>query len=114
MKKCLVTGGSGFIGTNLIEHMTKKGWVILNIDNVAPKEKKHLYCYKSINILDYYKLNKTILDFQPDYVVHLAGRTDLYGKHLNDYKCNIEGVLNLIKSIKNYNYLFSFNLIIKY
>ena len=35
--KILVTGGSGFIGTNLIENLIKKGYEVRNIDINRPK-----------------------------------------------------------------------------
>ena len=35
MKKIIVTGGSGFIGTNLITNLLKKKNKILNIDKVS-------------------------------------------------------------------------------
>jgi dTDP-D-glucose 4,6-dehydratase len=35
MKKILVTGGSGFIGTNFVNYLAKKNKVIFNIDKIS-------------------------------------------------------------------------------
>ena len=36
-------------------------------------------------------------EFQPEYIIHLAARTDLNGKSVSDYSANIEGVENMVK-----------------
>ena len=40
MKKILISGGSGFIGTNLLEKFLKDGYDVLNIDYREPKNQK--------------------------------------------------------------------------
>lgn len=97
--KVLVTGGSGFIGTNLIEDLLEKNYNVLNIDIKAPKIKERNNIWKNIDIRDYEKLKSAIKEFNPDFIVHLAARTDLDGKTVDDYDSNTLGVENLIKSI---------------
>ena len=41
-----------------------------------------------------------MLDFSPNYIIHLAARTDLDGKSVEDYAANTIGVANLMKIIK--------------
>ena len=89
--KILITGGSGFIGTNMVEHFVNKGDEVLNIDWNAPQNSDHQKYWENVDILDYAKLETAITKFAPDYVVHLAARTDLYGKTLDDYKSNTVG-----------------------
>ncbi|WP_297645577.1 NAD(P)-dependent oxidoreductase, partial [uncultured Bacteroides sp.] len=50
-----------------------------------------------VDILDYEKLRNEITSFSPDYIIHLAARTDLDGRTLEDYNANIVGVENLMK-----------------
>ena len=39
MKKIIVTGGSGFIGSNLVNYLIKKKYYVINIDKLFPKSK---------------------------------------------------------------------------
>ena len=97
MNKILITGGSGFIGTNLIEYLSSSlRFEILNIDQCEPKLAAHRPIWRRIDIRHADSLRRTITDFQPDYVIHLAARTDLRGKTLTDYDANIGGVNNLL------------------
>ncbi|HSD06034.1 NAD(P)-dependent oxidoreductase [Flavobacterium sp.] len=97
MLKIVVTGGSGFIGTNLISKLLSDGVDVLSIDENEPKIKEHLPIFQKVNLLDYDNLEKSILSFNPDYVIHLGARTDLNGKSLTEYDANIQGVQNLIQ-----------------
>lgn len=100
MEKYLITGGSGFIGTHIISALLdKKNILILNIDIKAPKIKMHKSVWKNVDICDKENFIATIKEFQPDFVIHLAARTDLNGKSLSDYKANIEGVENLLEAL---------------
>lgn len=99
--KVLITGASGFIGTNLLEDMLEKGYEVLNIDFNEPKIKERNGVWKNIDIIEYEPFEKAVLDFNPDYIVHLAARTDLDGKTVDDYKANTVGVENLLKIVKN-------------
>ena len=47
MKKIIITGGNGFIGSNLINFLIKKNFFIINIDN--NKYSKEPYLLKKIN-----------------------------------------------------------------
>jgi len=96
-ERVLITGGSGFIGTNLVDLYLKNGLEIINIDINEPKIKSHFEYWKTVDIRDYNPLIKMINEFKPDFVIHLAARTDLNGKSLNDYNTNTLGTQNLIK-----------------
>lgn len=95
--KILITGGSGFIGTNLIEDLITSKIDVYNIDVVEPRNEKHLKYWRHVDICDFSKLEECINDINPDYVVHLAARTDLYEKFgLDYYSANINGVENMV------------------
>lgn len=95
--KILITGGSGFIGTNLIETLRSvNSFEIQNLDIAHPKISIQQTLWKSIDIRNRAELQKAIIDFVPDYVIHLAARTDLNGTTLSDYDANIGGISNLM------------------
>lgn len=96
-EKILLTGASGFIGTNLVEELLHKQYDILNIDINAPKIKERANIWSKVDICNYPLLEKVCVEFNPDYIVHLAARTDLDGKTLDDYATNVIGVENVLK-----------------
>lgn len=101
MHKILITGGSGFIGTNLISSLLSDEYQVINLDIVPPLNTSHQSIYKYCDIRNFEDLEKKITDFSPDYIIHLAARTDLNGKTLDDYNTNIIGVENLCKISSN-------------
>ena len=98
--KILITGGSGFIGTNTVDHYIAKGFEVLNIDWKPPRKKEHQKYWCDLDILNGDKLTQTIKEFAPDYVIHLAARTDLNGKSLDDYAQNTKGVENMVRALR--------------
>ena len=98
--KILITGGSGFIGTNLIQFYLDKNLEVLNFDNSPPRNQSHRDVWIEGDLLDRKILFNVIHSVNPDYIVHLAARTDLSGKCLEDYSANSVGVLNLLESIR--------------
>jgi GlcNAc-P-P-Und epimerase len=95
--RILVTGGSGFIGTNFIDLLEHKSCNILNIDIVRPKNILHDKYFMKVDIKDFDALLKAFQNFDPDYVVHLAARTDLNGTNVESYDANTVGVNNILK-----------------
>ena len=85
MNKYLVTGGAGFIGSSLIRNlMGKEQCDVLNIDkltyagnldNLKSVESKSGYQFHQMDIVDKESLDKIIIDFEPDYIMHLAAES---------------------------------------
>ena len=101
MKTIVITGGSGFIGTNLVEFYVCSGYEVFNLDIVKPQKKDHLKYWISVDILDRKKLIDCLKEINPEILFHFAARTDLNGKTLNDYSTNTEGVKNITLAINN-------------
>jgi nucleoside-diphosphate-sugar epimerase len=96
MLRTLITGGSGFIGTNACEHFLSLRHEVLNLDSVAPRNPTALAPWMPTDICNSEALTNAVVDFAPDLIFHLAARTDLDGTTLSDYLANTVGVQNII------------------
>lgn len=96
MQKVIVTGGSGFIGCNLVEYLSKQKYEVVNLDINPPRNSELNNYWKRLDILDWVNLDKLISAEMPDYIIHLAARTDLRGKSLSDYEVNTNGTQNIV------------------
>ena len=103
--RVLVTGGSGFIGTNLVGRLKALGCDVLSLDLEAPRNSNNLDVHRYGDICDVDLLAEVFELFRPDYVFHLAARTDLRGKSLKDYRENIVGVENLCTVLSSVDYV---------
>ena len=97
--RILVTGGSGFVGTNLVGHFVSAGAEVVNFDIVPPRNEAHTAYWKRVDLLNLSQLRTHIARFKPEIVLHMAARTDLYGS-TEDYATNTVGVSNLIASLR--------------
>lgn len=101
--KILVTGSSGFIGSELTKELITRNHSVMGLDKVEGK-----YTTEVINILDFSALKDAVLKFSPSAVYHLAADTSIdTTKSIDDYESNTKGtknivdVCNLCPSIKN-------------
>jgi nucleoside-diphosphate-sugar epimerase len=100
-RRLLVTGGSGFIGSNFIDEVARLGEdSVLNLDLVPPKEQDHVDLFRRTDLLDKAGLIRAVRDFEPTHVVHFAGRTDMYGSTADDYPGNHVGTANLLIALQ--------------
>ncbi len=98
----LITGGSGFIGTNLQELFLEKGYDFVNFDKSKPECKLHNDYWFEGNIMNLKSLKAAFKKYQPQIVIHLAARTDTASEVLEDYIENYEGTKNVINVIKEF------------
>ena len=105
--KILVTGGVGFIGTNLIKELLKDENEVVSIDNYSTglKENELDGCkYYNVNICDYKNFDQYIEDV--DLVFHLAALPRIqpsFKNPLTTFKTNVEGTINLLDWCKEKN-----------
>ena len=96
----LVTGGSGFIGTNLVEALLVHKHEVVSLDVNPPRLKSHVTFWRDVSLLDEYGTSQLLKEVRPDYVIHAAARTDLDGRSSNEYAVNTTGTLNLINAME--------------
>ena len=97
MRRIAVTGSSGFIGTNVVEALARREDVeLLGLDLAEPRDETQRRYWKKCDLLEVEELRAALKEFQPTEVVHLGGRTDMFGKELKDYAANHVGTENLI------------------
>jgi len=108
----LVTGGAGFIGSNLVDALLENGYEVKVLDNLTTGKIENLNYAKEKfgNKLKFYKqdlrnFNSEILK-DVEYIFHLGAQIDVRKSVENpeyDADVNIIGSLNLIKNALNYN-----------
>nr|WP_281364734.1 NAD-dependent epimerase/dehydratase family protein [Nocardioides marinus] len=90
----MVTGASGFIGTNLLRSL-RQGSDVMGYDVKPPMDPQQWDLYRYGDIRDLKSLTRAYAEFDPDFVINLAARTDLGGRSLADYSANTVGVENV-------------------
>ena len=114
MKKIIVTGGSGFIGSNLVKFLLNKNYFVINIDKLSYsanpynlKELKGIKNYKFFkqDINNRNEILKLLNRFKPVGIFNLAAETHV-DRSIDDPKSfietNIMGIYNLLEALKKY------------
>ena len=92
--RVLVTGGSGFIGTNLVHEYKSAGIVVTNLDVAPPRNPADRDAWTSADLTRPEELVDVFRTCRPTHVIHLGARTDLDGRSVEDYSANVRGVEN--------------------
>ena len=89
----LITGGSGFVGKHLADHLSDCGDDVLTTDisDGGP------------DLLDQSEMDELILSTQPQVVYHLAGQADVgasWDAPVTTFRINAEGTLNVLSACR--------------
>ena len=104
--KILVTGGAGFIGSQVVDAYLEAGHEVAVIDNFVTGDRKNLNPQAKlyeIDIEDAAAVKQAIADFQPEVINHHAAQIDVrvsVSDPLLDAQRNIIGSLNLIEAAR--------------
>jgi len=106
--KCLVTGGAGFIGSNLVDKLIDLNHEVVVIDNESAEQNESFYWNKDASnyrydICDYNKIESLFLGVEC--VFHLAAQSRIQPSIIDPektFKVNCNGTLNILKaSVEN-------------
>lgn len=108
MKKCLVTGGAGFIGSNLVDALIGEGYNVVIIDDLSTGKREYLNSRAKFYELDICSEEvKEVFEKEKfDYVFHLAAQIDVRISVENpalDNKINVLGGLNILENCGKFN-----------
>ncbi|MBU4256797.1 SDR family oxidoreductase [Patescibacteria group bacterium] len=104
-KKCIVTGGAGFIGSNLVDELIKKGDEVIIIDNLSTGKKENINQEAEFHEVDMRDLEKIKPLFKGvDYVFHLAAFARVQPSiedPITANDINLNGTLNALVSARD-------------
>jgi UDP-glucose 4-epimerase len=108
MKKALVTGGAGFIGSHIANLLIEENYEVVIIDNLSTGKQSNVNFKSKFYKCDLSNFEEVKLIFQeerPDYVFHLAAKINLRESIKNPIECakqNIINTLNLLELSKEF------------
>ncbi len=111
MKKIIVTGGSGFIGSNLVNFLIRKNFFVINLDKLTYSSNKYKsklrnrknYKLIKIDIINQKKIIKIIKKYKPKAIFNLAAETHVDRSIDNPekfIKTNINGTFSLLEALR--------------
>ena len=107
--KLLITGGLGFVGSHLVDSLSKKGYNIKILTKTLSKKDNiknptNNVQIEKINIINFKKLGQIIEKFKPDIIIHLAGNTShskSFEDPLDDIESNAKTTLFMLEKIRD-------------
>ncbi|OGF69626.1 hypothetical protein A3H65_04025 [Candidatus Giovannonibacteria bacterium RIFCSPLOWO2_02_FULL_45_14] len=106
--KVLITGATGFIGSELTRRLVEEGKDEIGVIVRTASSKDHMYAISDFasriqiyhaNFTDWHAIKKAISDFSPNYIIHIGARTEVRHSFENPHEfneTNYLGTINLI------------------
>jgi UDP-glucose 4-epimerase len=106
--KIIVTGGAGFIGSNIVDALIKEGHKVAVVDNLSTGREENVNAsaqFFNADITDAEALENVFQNFRPEVIFHVAAQIDVR-KSVDDpafdAETNVIGSVNLFKLAVNY------------
>lgn len=106
--KIVVTGGAGFIGSNVVDLLIEKGFEVIVIDDLSSGKLENINdcaTFHKVNLCDEISLSEIFTDLKGAVVIHLAAQVSVQKSLIDpieDARINIEGTINLMNQcVKN-------------
>ena len=105
--KILVTGGAGFIGSNIVDELIEKKHKVVIVDNLATGNIKNVNKkakFYKVSVCDKKKIDEIFKKEKIDIVIHHAAQLDVRKSVEDpcvDADVNIKGALNILEACKN-------------
>jgi UDP-glucose 4-epimerase len=106
--RTLVTGGAGFIGSNLVDALTERGDEVTVVDDISTGKRHNLNQaltngaqLSELDIRDDEAVNGAIERARPEAIFHLAAQIDVrrsVADPANDSRINVEGTVNVLRA----------------
>jgi UDP-glucose-4-epimerase GalE len=106
MRKALVAGGSGYLGSHLAKALKQAGYYTVCFDIKTPQNDLYWDVYHPGDIRSYQDLNRVFVNWTPDIVFHLAGRIEVGESVLQPeefWDVNVGGTCNLLNTMRKFN-----------
>lgn len=115
MKRILVTGGAGFIGSAVVRHIiadTNNSVVVVdkltyagNLESLTPVADNERYAFEQVDICNRSELDRVFAQYQPDYVMHLAAESHVdrsIDGPADFIETNIVGTYTMLEAARQY------------
>jgi UDP-glucose 4-epimerase len=108
MKKVLITGGAGFIGSHVADRFLAEGWKVHIIDNLYNGKRENVPAEASFHEVDICDAAAADLvrTLKPDVLVHLAAQMDVRKSVADpafDAQVNVLGSINLLEAVRQHS-----------
>ncbi len=107
--RLLITGGAGFIGSNLADKALEAGWRVAVLDDLSSGRRENVPAaaeFFQVDIQDAAAVEKTFASFKPTAVSHQAAQASVaisVREPQKDASINIIGSINIMQSCVNHN-----------